>query len=390
MNNDLERPNGIKEKGVVLIVAGRRYSGWKSIRVTRSIETLSGSFTLDVSERWDSREPWPIVEEDECRVEVEGLAVIDGWVDRRSISVSKDARTLSYSGRDRAGALADCSAILESWTFKQVDVAEFVAKVAAPFGVRVSVQPGLKLAKLSKITFSPGDTAFDVIRRVAGDDSVLLVSDGQGGILITRAGTKRAPPLVEGQNILSASVDYDASDRFGTYVVTSQAAGTDETYGDDVLTVTGAGDGGVRRTHRVLVIQPDKGYDTGTAQRRADWEARMRAARAETVTIGVVGWKQPSGALWNVNEIAAVKAPRLLGVDGDMLITQVEYSMGDAGQVTQLRLVRPDAFAPSPQQGPVLKKWKGGGSGWPELGIPTRAQEGINALRDTIKKLTEG
>ena len=58
-----------------------------------------------------------------------------------------------------------------------------------------------------------------------------------------------------------------------------------------------------------------------------------------------------------------MKAPRLIDVDGDMLISQVEHTIGDGGQVTQLRLVRPDAFTPEP----VAAKVKSSGGAWKEL-----------------------
>ena len=67
-----------------LVVNGKKYGGWKSVRVTRSIESIAGSFELDVSDRWAGQgEIWPIYEEDACRVEIDGTTVIDGYVDHR-------------------------------------------------------------------------------------------------------------------------------------------------------------------------------------------------------------------------------------------------------------------------------------------------------------------
>lgn len=65
------------------------------------------------------------------------------------------------------------------------------------------------------------------------------------------------------------------------------------------------------------------------------------------MTIVVQGWLQPNGSLWPINALVRATVPRI-GVDGDMLISQVEYTMGDGGQTTQLHLVRPDAFTPEP------------------------------------------
>lgn len=352
---------------IELVVGAWRYGGWKSVRVTRSIESIAGSFALDVSDRWGAlNEPWPIVEEDPCRVEIDGETVIDGFVDKRSISATKDARTLSYTGRDRAAVLVDCSAILGRWTHLKVTLADFAAKIAEPFGVGVSVEPGLELGQIAKVTVSPGDTAYEAIMHAAAAQGVLLVSDGKGGLLITRSGTARAAPLIEGGNILTASVEYDGEERFRHYVIAGQAPGTDDAFGDATRVLTGASDDGVRRTDRVLLIQPDRGYSAADARRLADWEARRRAARAETVTITVLGWRQPDGDLWPLNARARVKAPRLIGVDDDMLISQVEHSIGEAGQITQLRLVRPDAFTPEPQKA-IVKARPARTTGLPEL-----------------------
>ena len=102
------------------------------------------------------------------------------------------------------------------------------------------------------------------------------------------------------------------------------------------------------------------------ARKRGDWEARTRAARAETVTITVQGWRQPNGGpIWPVNAISRVRAPRLIGVSGDLLISQVEHSISEEGKITQIRLVRPDAFTPEPKR--AIVKSAGAGGAWKEL-----------------------
>lgn len=348
---------------VELEVGGFRYGGWKSVRVTRSIESIAGSFALTVSDRWGQGEPWAIAEEDPCRVKINGITVIDGYVDRRDIAATDKERSLTYVGRDRAGALVDCSAVLKKWTYTNVNIADFARTLAAPFGVPVSVQPGLTLPKVAKVVVSPGDTVFEAIMRAVSDQSVLLVSDGAGGIVITRAGATRAASLVEGENIKTAQVSYDGSERFRRYVIATSTSGTDESSGNATRIQAEAIDEGVRRPDRVLLIRPDKGHSLKDARARGDWEARIRAAKAETVTVVVLGWKQPNGALWPVNALTRVRAPNLIGVDGDLLISQVEHSIGDDGQITQLRLVRPDAFTPEP----VVAKVKSSGGTWKEL-----------------------
>ncbi len=346
---------------IQLVVGGAIYSGWKSVRVTQSLESLAGSFALSVSDRWtDEFIPQPIREEDSCRVTIDGKPVIDGFIDSREITSDASARALTYAGKDRAGALVENSLLVAGasvkgakWTYYNINIAEFTRQVASPHGIKVSVQPGLVLPTDPRLVAQVGDTGFEAIRRVAGSATVLVVSDGVGGILITRTGTRRAASLIEGQNIKRASIKYDATNRFRRYLVSTQAPGTDEASGEASQIQAEATDVDVRRASRVLIIRPDKGYSTAQARRRADWEARNRAAKAATPTIVVNGWRQPNGELWPINAITRVQAPRSIEIDGDMLISQVEYSIGDGGELTQLSLVRPDAFEPEPQTAAV-------------------------------------
>lgn len=363
---------------VTLVVNGKRYSGWKSVRITRSIESLAGSFALEVSDRWDGQtDPWPIADEDACRVEIEDAlghrdVVIDGFVDIADIDADESSRGLQYSGKDAASAFVECSAANQGasvtakagaggdidptkhsseavkWTYTNIDIVGFVTALAKPFGLPVSVQPGLTFQRASKLVVHPGDTPFETVKRVAEQVGALLVSDGAGGILITRAGNARAASLIEGFNIKRIKRRSDSTNRFRRYIVATQIPATDEAFGEAVNIQAEALDLDVKRANRTILIRPDKGYSTADARRRADWEARIRAARSQTISCTVQGWRQPNGVLWPLNALTRVTAPKAAGVDGEMLISQVEYTIGGDGRLTTLNLVRPDAFTPEP------------------------------------------
>lgn len=355
---------------VRLVVGGRRYDGWKAARVTRSLESLCGSFDLEVTDRWRDEEAWPIREEDPCTIDIDGDVVIDGFVGRRRGRISGDARDISFSGRDRAAAILDCSVLLDDWTFRKANLVDIAARLAAQFNLEVTVQAGLVVPKgPAQVDVSPGDGALDVLAKQAAAAGVLITSSGEGGILLTRTGVTRAWPLVLGDNILDLDFDYDAEERFHRYVVMTQKAGSDHHNGDDLQVGAEATDSEVRRTERVLVIRPAEDVDAEYAQRLADWEARNRAARAEAVSVTVQGLRQPDGRLWEPNALSSVFAPAA-GVAGDMLISQVEFSVdGQGGELTRLELVRPDAFVPEPTAVVKKSKSKGGKASnfWPEI-----------------------
>jgi prophage tail gpP-like protein len=361
---------------VQLRVNGLAYAGWKTVRITRGVEAVAGGFALGFSDRWGNiARPWPIQEEDECSVALEGEVVLTGYVDRRRLSYSASEHSLSVEGRDRTGAMVDCSAVLKSWEFHNIELLNLATKLCEPFGI--SVRLDATVGKISiatgkggghvtaggtgktalgvpkaprKFCIDPGESAFEVLDRACRMAGVLPVSDGQGGLVLTRAGSDRVgTPLIEGENILSGSVEYDATARYRKYIVGAQHPATaDWLDGSVTNAVSGsATDENVRRAERVLMIRPEASCTPAMAKVRAAWEAKVRAARGDTVTITVQGWTT-RGALWPVNALVPLRSPRL-EIDGEMLITQAVFSLDPSGgSTTELTLRRPDAFIPEP------------------------------------------
>jgi prophage tail gpP-like protein len=333
-------------------VNGKQYAGWKRASITRGIEAIAGSFELEVSDRWIGQDqPWPIAEEDECEVAVGRDVLITGYVDRCRTSYSSDEYTLGIQGRDRTGDLVDCSADLGKWEFKNIPLLTLAKRVAEPFGIAVSLQLGvIPPAPPAKFSVDPGDTTFDVIDRACRLAGLLPVSDGRGGLVLTRSGSERvSTALIEGENILAAESEFDATNRFRTYRVLGQHKGTDDFSGTAAASVKGsAADENVRRSARVLLVRPEGNVTSEYARKRAEWEAIVRAARADAVTVTVQGWTQGNGDLWPVNKVVIVRSPRIR-VNGEMLISQVTYKVDDeSGTTTELTLRRPDAFKPQP------------------------------------------
>ncbi len=347
-----------------LKVNGKAYAGWKSVRVTRSIESIAGSFALSVSEKWPGqKQSWEIAEEDECRLEIDGVPMITGYVDSVESAFSASDHSLSVSGRDKTGALVDCSAVLTQWEFKNTSILTLAKRIADTFLIPVTLQSGVVLpSSHAKISIDPGDSAFEAIERTCRTVGLLPVSDGVGGLVLTRAGSGRAvTELVQGQNILSASGTRDAKERFRTYRVLGQHRGTDELSGAQASSVKGsATDMNVRRSARVKLVRPEGNVTIEHAKKRAEWEATVRRSRAAEFEVKVQGWTQGDGSLWPVNALVRLRSP-FLKVDTDLLITEVEYSLDESGTITTLRLKHKNSFKPEPSIPSGSDKY------WPEI-----------------------
>lgn len=354
---------------VALSVDGKSYGGWKTVRISRSIEALCGSFALGVSERWAGQDqPWPIGENSPCVVSIGGAAVITGFVDERDPSYDATSHSVTIEGRDAAGDLVDCSTQLGKWSFSNVDVLALAQKIAAPFNVSVSLQTGLISTAVTvpkKYSIDPGDLAAGSLENLCRVAGLLAISDGLGGILLTRAGTARcSTALVEGQNILKASAKFSAKGRFRTYEVMGSHKGREDLNGASAAGVKGTATDLNARAGRVLIIRPDHSLTPATAKLRAGWEASVRAARADAVSVTVAGWTQADGTVWPINKIVGVHSKRI-GVHGDMLIAGVELNHDEStGTTATLSLKDPAAYSPDPT---INKQGAGAPNYWKEI-----------------------
>lgn len=349
-----------------LLVNGMNYSGWTSVGVTRAVDAASSAFTVELTERWEGQdgraaqvEPWPILPGDQCEVRLGGIPMVIGYVDIFKPSFSATDHTINVQGRDRTSDLIDCSAVHTPDEWKNISLLRFAQILAQPFGVRISTDVALgepfPVCKLQQ-----GETAFEAIERYARQRRVLLMPDGAGGLLITRAGNKRASVgLVQGENILSASGSIDHSQRYHRYLLKGQAAYNPDSEGQTEAHVSGgASDSGINR-YRPLLIVAESGSTGASAQDRATWEANSRLGKSATASITVQGWRQtPGGPLWTPGLLVQVKSP-WLRLDGQMIIRQATYERGDAGTTTKLDIVSPQAYSPEPPDSKAVKSKKG-------------------------------
>lgn len=329
-----------------LKVGGAIYGGWKSIRIERGMEQIAGTFTLSTTERWAGQaERRPIKPGQACQVLIDGTPVITGYVDDVQPSYDKEQHGVTINGRDKTGDLVDCSAIYKSgmWAAgsKLNKIAEDLCK---PFGIKVidRVRGGAIPQDIS----SAHATVFECLERAARMKAVLLMSDGLGNLVITRASTQRiATQLDEGENILSASGNFSWKDRHSKYIILAQAADRDDSFSPPSNTSpSGSAEDAVIKAsrYRPLIVQAEDQGNGVTLKQRAEWERNVRLGRGNRATITVHGWQHSAG-LWEPNTLVPVRSP-YLDVDADLLIASVAYTLDEGGTRCELAVCMPQAF----------------------------------------------
>ncbi|MCP1375397.1 phage baseplate assembly protein [Dyella lutea] len=330
---------------LLLAIDGQRYGGWTSLRISRGIEQVAGGFELSVTERFDGlTKPRPIRPGQKATVSIDGTTVITGWVDVVAPNYDAASHTLSISGRDATGDLVDCAAICTAGVYKGRTLAQIATDLAKPFKVPVVVHTDVG-APFAEWRIEPGETVMESLDRAARYRGVLLLSDGLGNLVITQPGSDKAPATLKlGDNILQARGHSSLQQRFAEYIVKAQQAGNDLLFGATAAQPSGrALDSAVGRYRPTIILAEDQA-NAGTCKTRAEWQRTVSAARGSLVVYTVNGWRA-NGALWQPNTLVQV-VDSYLGVNEQRLISQVDFTLDEQGERTELTVVGRHAYDP--------------------------------------------
>ncbi len=328
-----------------ITIGGKRYDGWKTVGVIRSIETMTGSFEFSIAAKEFTSAPrWPLRTGEACTIQLDGETVISGYIDGFAPQYDADGYSITITGRDRSADLVDCSAIAKPGSWQNVSIEAIAAELAKPFGITVTARVDTG-AKVKRFALQQGETVHAAIDRLARYRGLLPVTDAEGNVELIRPGTGGiVAELVEGVNIGGGGAMHDAKERFSDYIVKGQASGSDRASGKAVAAVKAETRDPAIARYRPMLIIGEEQSTIAELRNRAAWEATTRAGRSQSATIWVPGWHLPSGKLWTPNVRVAVRSP-FLQLDGIMLVSEVRAAKDDRGSVTDLTVTPVEAFS---------------------------------------------
>ncbi|WP_228723039.1 phage baseplate assembly protein [Limnobaculum xujianqingii] len=353
---------------IELYVGNKIYTGWTEISVTRSIEELSGQFSLGLT-RTRTDKDVPLKEGQPCRVEINGQVVISGYIDTMDRTIDAETRTIVAEGRDKTGDLVDCAARYKSGQWRNASLETIARDLCQPFGVSVvwsvTTQTAAKPFRVWKV--EPGETVFENLAKAARHRGVMVNSNAAGDLIFTTAGTERLEVLRFGENIKYINMRSSWSERFSDYIVlgSSTAGGL---WGDEQTAHQSTGvrvdmtDTEITR-YRPTVIVADSNQNSDESRSRADWERRRAMAHGQPVVVEVVDWFTRDKALWMPNRLVVLDVPDEGYTERELLIVQMELSLtNDGGTTTKLTLM-PAAGFDEPAQKESTGAGGSGGSG---------------------------
>jgi prophage tail gpP-like protein len=363
---------------VKLTIDGAAFDKWTRVEITRNMQEIAGSFTLEYIDEGAiaqsapnliSRPPFfRIVKAGmACTIAIDGELVLKGWIDDVDRTWGADRYAAIIQGRDATGDLVDCAVPPELPTeFSNIDLLAIAKIVCAPFKipVRADIDVGAPFERLSR---HPHENALPFLEKAARQRATLLVSDGVGGLLLTRGGKTAAPaPLTRPGNIQGGGARQSWRQRFSDYYVKGQTDGRawregsapaldhsfeagdgdfppEPTAGQTVLMTGHAVDPEITR-YRPIVRLTRSQSGMSTTQEQAEWALRVARGFGTELHYNVLDWRAgPKSELWKPNARAQVVDP-YEDTDKEMLISGVSYLSGEQGVLTLIRCAGITAF----------------------------------------------
>jgi prophage tail gpP-like protein len=345
-------------------VSGVRYEGFVSAKVEARMDALSRSFEFEATS--DKGRPLPIRGGEACRIYADGDLVLTGFVEVVDASGSAEDHAISIKGRDRAADLVDSTLGILSDIRPPIDLKTIIRRVLKHLDLGLSVVDQASPEKYNEAEDlaapEPGKPAFEFLEALSRKRQVLLTSNEDGNVVIAKpSGTKTGASILHRvksneNNVLSYSVSYDATGRFRVYKTLSQlnvvplllAGGVDlgsiVSQGETKTVV----DSSIRRG-RQLVNSSESMFSAAEGEKRSRWEANVRRARGRVYSATMDGFRDQFGVLWRPNTRVRV-LDDYAGIDGEMLVNSVTYSVSEQGSTSTLAMVERDAYTLAVQE----------------------------------------
>lgn len=349
----------MQEDDLTISSGGFDITGWTNVRVTRGIERLPSDFSIGMTELYPGElDRLELPPGAACQVRLGQDPVVTGYVDHYIPSISAGDHSIQVSGRSKCSDLIDCAAEWPGGQLSNQTVLGIARRLAAVYGPSINgVAEGISVATdvsdlpvLPQANLMLGESAFDIIDRMARFSAVLAYDLADGSLFLSRAGTRRAASgFVGGVNVQQAYIDFSADQIYSDYNAYIQSVDTFTDLGQGGNQIYTVKDLNCKRNRALVIISEGGGLGNDVAIKRAEWEAARRFGRSRVIRLTADSWRDSAGALWEPNTLVPVHLPRLKFSAESMLISEVTFLKNSySGTTAEITLMAPEAFLPQP------------------------------------------
>lgn len=336
---------------ILIEVNGKKYQGFTNAECACGVESMARKFRFKTTAKSVSQND--LKAQDAVKIYIDGNKFLTGKIERLRISYDATNHDIEVSGRDKIGDLIDSSivqkeyaqrdfvsllkAVLKDNGYSDIGIVDNVGKIS-----RIHLEEG-ETVKTEK-----GETIAEFLDRYAQKVQVLLFSDEDGDLTISREGDQQAIGAILSQignsnsNVLSASIDLDMTERYRYIEIFAQS-------GNDSFSISSV-DQSATAIDDEVIYPRRKRITQGTASKTltlsdwAKWNVVIRKAKGSRYQCRLQDFYAAGKLLWEMNTLAMVKDERCQ-IDGQFLIQGLTFTKTNQGTFTDLSIVNRGSFS---------------------------------------------
>ena len=347
---------------LILVVNGRSFEGFIHATASKTMTSMCGQFSFQAtgSER---RQDFPVKEFDNIEVFADDIKLLTGFVEKIDIAYSKEAYTVTVSGREKTADIIDSRLTATFSKTNSVKLLTFVNNVLSAVGLdkRYTVVDESKneepFFQRDQQIGGNGESVYDFLRRYTLKKSTVFITNADGNPVIANSGeTQNDYSLVNiigsnKNNIWKATVSYDVTGLFNVYEYRTFADFTDISNRGSSLSQLSdlqglATDDNIRVGRRYVDID-DEAYTREKLQERALWRMNTQVANSRKYKVSMDGHSfsvNGEKKLIEINQLIKVQDD-IAGINEIMLVETTSYSMSAKGNILEITLVKKDAYS---------------------------------------------
>jgi prophage tail gpP-like protein len=328
-------------------VNNKLFEGFTEASISYGIESMARQFALSITT--PNNIPSPIKVQDKIVIYIDGTKQFTGYAEELDKSNSANSFTLTLQGRSLTADIIDAS--IKRKTYAQKDFTLLVKAVLKDNNININVINSVGLLKLDSNAISEqGESIFEFLDRYAKKVQVLLTTDANGDLVITREGFG----IMKGQliklyngdgvnNIKTSSVNISTKDRYNTIEVYSNTHDKNAIAKSAIVQTAKAVDNSIRNSRRLIINQTSTSK-TISLTNLANWNVNVRRAKGSRYTCQVVGFSI-QGEIFEANKKIKIN-DESMSVSGVFLIQSVNFRVDiNNGAITELQIVEVGAFS---------------------------------------------
>lgn len=340
--------SSVDQDKVSLLIGGRAHREWTSYEIDSHLITPGDAWRVELSPPDGSQAegalPDAVAEGAPIEVRVGRETVLVGRIDTIDEETAKDRRTLTLSGRDRAGLLLDCSAPI--FVAKQATLEQVIANVVRPLGVTKIKISASQTYTSEKINIEPGDRAWNVLAHAA-EANGLWPWMAPDGTLIVGGPDYTSKPVAtlimrrsgKGNNVVSLKRTRSMAERYSEVTVLGQMHGT--AHEDGKNGIKGVAKDPAVTYYRPHVVVDHECESVAMAISRARKLLMDSRLHGFTLTARVQGHRTSDGVLWTPGQrIHVISEPH--NINAIFFLIGRRFSKGRVGGSTTTLTLKED------------------------------------------------